>query len=364
MDATLSYRPAARQALAACAADFTRWLRTHRGAFTLAGLLAFATPVTLFTGAVSVMREPTAADVTLLALWWLLYGAAQWGLLLLAGYAGLRLQATPGRAGQTAAWLLCTAAGVAGVSLATTGRSDILVEQAVVYSVTAMHLNAFTLSFTMALLYFVHLRRSRGHEQAAARLAAAQAAQRDARRRTVQARLQALQARVDPQLLFEMLDAVRHAYQGDTARAEALLDELTAFLRAALPRLRSASSSVVREAELARAYARLQALAGATEASLALDIAPSAMHARLSPGVLLPLLQGALRALAGPCTLSAMRRAEVCQLVLTLPAAPAPAELAQVRALLADVYGAAAELGVDTSGGPVRITLSVPYELA
>ena len=33
----------------------------------------------------------------------------------------------------------------------------------------------------------------------------AEAAQRDARLRTVQARLQALQARIDPHLLFEML---------------------------------------------------------------------------------------------------------------------------------------------------------------
>ncbi len=233
-----------------------------------------------------------------------------------------------------------------------------------VHSVAAMHLNAFTLSFTMALLYFAHLRRGRSHEQAAARLVAAQTAQRDARRETVQARLQAVQARIDPQLLFEMLDAVRDAYKIDTARAELLLDELTAFLRAALPRLRSASSSVAREGELARAYARLHELAGHSAASLDLDVAASAMHARFPPGVLLPLVQGALRALAGPCTLSATRCADACRLVLTLPAAPAPAVLAHVRAMLADVHGAQAELSVDASGAPVRITLDVPYELA
>ena len=59
--------------------------------------------------------------------------------------------------------------------------------------------------------------------------------------------------RASTRLLFDMLDAVRLAYAIEPARAERLLDELVAFLRAALPRLRDASSSVAREVELARA---------------------------------------------------------------------------------------------------------------
>ena len=51
------------------------------------------------------------------------------------------------------------------------------------------------------------LQRSRAHEEAAARLATAQAAQREARLRLVHARLQQCR-RIDPQLLFDMLDAV------------------------------------------------------------------------------------------------------------------------------------------------------------
>ena len=93
-----------------------------------------------------------------------------------------------------------------------------------------------------------------------ARLAAAQAAQRATRRRLVHSRLQAVQARIDPQLLFEMLDAVRRAYDDDVSRAERLLDELVTFLRAALPRVRSTSSSVRREGALG---ARLRATAHA-----------------------------------------------------------------------------------------------------
>jgi hypothetical protein len=44
-----------------------------------------------------------------------------------------------------------------------------------------------------------------------------------------------------------------------------LLDELVAFLRAALPRLQDASSTVPREAETSRALARLHALSAEFE---------------------------------------------------------------------------------------------------
>ncbi len=55
---------------------FLHWLRAHRGAITVAGLLAFAGPLTFFTGALSVMRAPTAANIAWLALWWTLHGLA------------------------------------------------------------------------------------------------------------------------------------------------------------------------------------------------------------------------------------------------------------------------------------------------
>ena len=65
-----------------------------------------------------------------------------------------------------------------------------------------------------------------------------------ARRRLVEAQLQAMQARVDPQMFFDTLDTVQRLYTSDPRRAEGLLDELIVFLRAALPRLRTASSTL------------------------------------------------------------------------------------------------------------------------
>ena len=328
----------------------------------MAGLLAFAAPVTFFASAVSVMREPTAVELLVLGAWFLLFGAELCGLLLVIGYVLQRVKAI-GRYARSAT-LLGAGAAAALAELSTTGRGSILVEQGVVQSFQTMHAYAFVSALIMALLFFAHLHRSRAQEAAAARLVAAQAAQHQARRRLGHARLQAVQARIDPQLLFEMLDAVRHAYEDDASRAERLLDELASFLRAALPRLRSTSSSVLREAQLARAYAQLRALAGATEVKMRLDVSADVADARFPPGVLLPLLDDALRARAGACELIATRSSGNCQLVLTLPARPLDAAVARVRSLLADLYGTSAELAVAHANGVANATVKVPYELA
>ena len=343
---------------------FRAWLRSHRDSVTMAGLLAFAAPVTFFFGVLSVMREPASTDMTRLALWWLLYGFELWGLLLVIGYADQRVAPHCGRVASVAIWLLSVSVTAVAPTVSTAGRAGVLGAQGVVLGAPTMHLHAAVFSFTMALLFLAHLRRSRTHETAAARLACAQAAQRDALRGMAQARLAAVQARIDPQLLFGMLEAVRRSYAIDAVRAECLLDELIAFLRAAMPQLRAASSSLPREAELARRYAGLHQLAGAADAALTLDVPADLMDARFPPGVLLPLLDDTLRARPGLCTLTAVLTQGACRLVLALPARPSEPVVARVRALLADVYGALAELKVDDASGAFSVTVQVPYELA
>jgi Histidine kinase len=342
---------------------FPRWLRTHRGAVAMAGLLAFAAPLTFFTGALSVMRALTTASVAGLGLWWLLYGASLWGLLLVAGYGCERMARRFPPPFRAAIWLVGAGSAAALANFATTGRTAILVEQGLVYSAQTAHLYAFTFSLIMALLYFAHLRRSRGHEQAAARLAAAQAAQRLARRRTVQGRLQEVQARIDPQLLFEMLETVQRLYQRDAAQAERFLDELIVFLRAALPRLRTASSSLLREVELARAFVRLHAMRGVVDLDIAIEIAPDVIHARFPPGVLLPLLDGVVGG-ARSCGLRAMRSGEYCRVALTLGAAPSLAAVARVRSLLAELYGTGGTVEIESTSDGVTVIVGVPHELA
>ncbi|MBI4205444.1 MAG: histidine kinase [Betaproteobacteria bacterium] len=341
---------------------FTDWLRTHRGAIGMAGLLAFAGPVAFFTGTLSVMRTPALIDLVRLGLWWILYGVSLWALMLLAGYGCERLAGHARRAVRGVIWVLAASLAAAVAGILTAGRTTILIEQGVVHSSGTAHLYAFIFTLIIVLLYFAHLRRSREHEQAAARLAAAQMAQRDARRRIVQARLQEVQARIDPQLLFEMLDTMRRLYERDAAQGERFLDELIAFLRAALPRLRIVSSSLLREVELARAYVRLIALAGASDLAMTTDVASDVMHARFPPGVLLPLLNNAVGSDARPVKLMATREGENCSLVLTMGAAPSEGAVARVQSLLTELYGTSGILQIHRMGGAINVILKVPYE--
>ena len=143
----------------------------------------------------------------------MLYGFELWCLLLVIGY----VLAAPESRYRTlrGAVLLLGACAAAGVRRdLDDGRAHIARRaRRGAQHPSVMHAYAFMSSFIMALLFFAHLQRSHAHEEAAARLAAAQTAQREARRRLVHARLQAVQARIDPQLLFDMLDAVRRSYE-------------------------------------------------------------------------------------------------------------------------------------------------------
>jgi hypothetical protein len=329
----------------------------------MAGLLAFAGPITFFAGALSVMRSPTLVALVHMGLWWALYGVSLWGGLLVAGYHGERLAGRCGRQVAGAVWLSAACLAAVLPNLLTAPRAAILMEQGIVHTAPAMHLYGFTVSLVMALLYCAHLRRSRAHRQASARLAAAQAAQRHARRRIAQSRVQEMQARIDPNLLFQMLQTVRRLYESDQALAEHFLDELIVFLRAALPRLRTGSSSLVRELELSRAFVRLHALAGRLDVEPTIDLAPDAMHARFPPGVLLPLLDSAVA--GGPvCTLAAMRSDESTRVVLRVRAAPSKSSCDSVQSLLADIYGPSARLDIGSTTETVNVVVEVPYELA
>jgi len=261
-------------------------------------------------------------------------------------------------------WLAAAGVVAVGTNAVTAGRATIVVDQGLVYSSVAMHVHGFVVSMTMALLYFAHLQRSVEHRRAATRLAVAQAAQRTARRRIVRLRVQEMQARIDPQMLFRMLRTVRNLYETDPDRAERFLDELVSFLRAALTAVRDVSSSLARETELARAFMRLQALAGPRSARAVFEIAADASHASFPPGVLLPLLDSAVAADASDIKLSAARRAGSVHVMLAVDAGPSDEALASVRALLTELHGPAAEVSWKTGQNSLQVEMKVPYEHA
>jgi hypothetical protein len=77
-----------------------------------------------------------------------------------------------------------------------------------------------------------------------------------------EAQFEAIRAQVDPRDLLETLREVRTRYACDPAAAEALLDRLVNFLRAAIAGLRQRESTLAAELDVAAALADLQAERG------------------------------------------------------------------------------------------------------
>jgi hypothetical protein len=89
---------------------------------------------------------------------------------------------------------------------------------------------------SLAMFIYVRLRNAR---LATAALADAEIRRSEEQRRLIASQLVAAQAEVDPAFVMKALDDIERAYETDPARADEALDEFIAFLRDAIPRLRS-----------------------------------------------------------------------------------------------------------------------------
>lgn len=165
-----------------------------------------------------------------------------------------------------------------------------------------------------------------------------------AERHMVEADLRAMQARVEPELLFAALGAVDQGYARNVETGERALDALIAYLRAALPAEPGSTSTVAAELDLVRAYVGVVELLSGPK--LALDIAAEpATRAHPMPAMLLlPLARWALDGSpVAALSLGARRNNGVLELSVTSDLACATAsdtqEIAGVRERLEHLYG-------------------------
>ena len=195
---------------------------------------------------------------------------------------------------------------------------------------------------------------------AAQRLQSIKHTQREARRALVERELVAAQTQIDPDLFFDTLHGVEALYRSQPERAEALLDELIAFLRAALPHRDEPHPTLAHELELADSFVRLHAMSTGEDLSLAVAVNGDLTGAAVTPGLLLPLLRGTLARCRAPVRLHlSARLTEPGLLDLTL-ASPTPTDEAtfnRVSEALRRVHGAAAALTRTADG----ICLSLPH---
>jgi Histidine kinase len=110
------------------------------------------------------------------------------------------------------------------------------------------------------------------------------------------ARLLGLQARVDPDLLFDTLTCIGSTHERDEKTADRMLEELIFLLRSMLPGRSLTFSTVEREARLAEAWLRVAAHTSSRIPLLTQQVPPDAGDEPIPAMVIVPLLQCAMNA--------------------------------------------------------------------
>ncbi len=205
----------------------------------------------------------------------------------------------------------------------------------------------------------------------------ARAQQALAEKRAAEAQLRLLQAQMEPHFLFNTLASVLTLIDIEPARAKAMLESFTDYLRATLAKLRSGQGSVGSELDLADAYLRLLQLRMEDRLQFSIDADAESRHAVLPPLMLQPLVENAIhhglepKLDGGSVVIQARLLGGMLQLSVSDdglgPEAPKRRStgngiaLANIRERLQSLYGDAASLSIEALQPGTRATLRLPY---
>jgi sensor histidine kinase YesM len=191
----------------------------------------------------------------------------------------------------------------------------------------------------------------------------------------LQARLSALQAQIEPHFLFNTLANVRRLYETTPERGREMLSCLIAYLRAALPSMRSSSSTLGRELDLARSFLTILQMRMGQRLQFSISTPDGLLDSPMPPMVLPTLVENAIKHGLGPLPEGGridirVRRAggdieiEVRDTGAGFTAAKGSGVgLANTRSRLAGLYGTCASLQL-AAGAPrgVVATLRLPLD--
>jgi sensor histidine kinase YesM len=104
-----------------------------------------------------------------------------------------------------------------------------------------------------------------------------------------------LQAQIEPHFLFNTLANVRRLYRKNPFAGAETIDNLMAYLRAALPQVRRTESTLGEEFELTRAYLQLYQVRMGPRLHFSLDLPPALRPVPFPPMVLLTLAENAIK---------------------------------------------------------------------
>jgi hypothetical protein len=189
------------------------------------------------------------------------------------------------------------------------------------------------------------------------------------------AELKALQAQVEPHFLYNTLANTRYLARRDPERAAQMLEHLIAYLHSALPDMRSQTSTLGREFDLAGHYLALMAIRFGERLQYRLDCPAALTGMPVPPLLLMTLVENAVKhgveRKPGPIavTLTASLNGDAVRIVVGDDGAgPGSAVLGSgiglrnLRQRLAALYGEAASFDLRrTAAGVTEAVLTLPH---
>jgi sensor histidine kinase YesM len=198
-------------------------------------------------------------------------------------------------------------------------------------------------------------------------------------KQAVEWELRLMQAQIEPHFLFNTLASVQYLTETDPSQASRLLGHLIAYLRAALPQLRSATTTLGREVELAAAYLNILRMRLGPRLDFKIDIPDALKSHPFPPVMLISVVENAVthgiepKAAGGRVTISAKREGERLRVSVTDTGDGLSGEarhgtgvgLANVRERLTALFGARARFTLEEAAPRgARATIEVPFDTA
>ena len=197
-------------------------------------------------------------------------------------------------------------------------------------------------------------------------------------RAVLEARMQALQAQIEPHFLFNTLASIDQLIQSDPPRASKMQQSLIRYLRSAMPQMREGGRPTLgQQVELSSAYLEIMAVRMEERLQPVMNV-PEGLKSAVFPSMMLQtLVENAIKHGLEPQAAGGRLeiRAEVVHGQLAVhvidtgrgfaPKADGGVGLANIRERLRTLYNGRAELiiSVPTEGGTCA-TIKLPYEVA
>jgi len=237
-------------------------------------------------------------------------------------------------------------------------------------------LTAWGNGLLISLMFYVKFRETR----AAAALHKAEAERHLLSKQAIEAELKLMQAQVEPHFLFNTLASVQYLTETDPAQANRLLGHLIGYLRAALPQLRAASTTLGQEAALAREYLSILQMRIGPRLAFDIDVPDELAAHAFPPNLLISLVENAIKhgiepaAQGGMVSVCARREGDALTVTVSdtgrglSPGAStggAGVGLSNVRERLAALYGSRGRFTLEPNAPHgARAKLALPLDTA